>query len=145
MVNDAHFLDLFNIHVCGTVENWELRTIDLYETVVYSESVERRHAMLDGGNSRLAFLKHRATIGGDNILGYGLDGGLTFKVYSLYLVSCILWRWVKSNGKAQSCVQAFTEKGETPAQRFLFFSVHKSYFFEFFNSATSFCSSLSCL
>lgn len=115
MINDAHFLDLLNIHVGGTVKNRELWTVDLYEAVVYSESVERRHAMLDGRDSRLAFLEHRATISGDNILGYGLDGGLTFKVDSLYLVSCILWRWVKGNGKAQPCVQAFTEKRETSA------------------------------
>ena len=118
--HDAYATDILNIQLGATVENGKFRAVDLYEAVVDAHGIEGGHTMLDGAATRLAARHDCAARGIYHVFGDGLNDGFAFQVNALYLISVVFGGGVEGNGEAQTCVQAFSEKGETPAQCFLF-------------------------
>ena len=124
---DAHLTDLLDIFDGRAVEDGELRTIDLNQTVVDAEGIEGRKTMLNGRALGIALSEHCAALGVDDILCDGIDHRLTFEVDTLNLVARILRGWIERDRQVQTCVQPLAEQGETAFQCFLF----HIYFFKF--------------
>ena len=117
---DAHTLNLFHIHDGRTIENGEFRAVNLYETVVDTHSVERRKAMLYGGNAYIAIGKYSAALRVYHPFGQRIDDGLTFQINSLYLIACVFGCRIEGYREAQSGMQAFAIQGKAAFQCCLF-------------------------
>ena len=118
--HDAYAADILDILLGTAVENRKFRAVDLYEAVVDAHGVEGSHTVLNGAATRVAACHDGAARGIYHVFGNGIDYGFALQVNALYLISVVFGGGVEGNGKAQTCVQAFSEKGETPAQCFLF-------------------------
>ena len=117
---DAHTLNLFHIHDGRTIENGEFGTVNLYETVVDTHSVECRKAMFYGGNAYIAIGKYSAALRVYHPFGQRIDDGLAFQINSLYLIASVFGCGIEGNRKAQSCMQAFATQGKAAFQCCLF-------------------------
>ena len=69
--------------------------------------------MFDGRDAYVAFSYDGTTLCLHHILCDGLDDRLTFEINTLYLITGVLWGWVESHGKTQTCVQTLAAQGET--------------------------------
>ena len=70
--------------------------------------------MLNGGYTEIfALAQHGTALSVNHILGNSLDGGHTFQVDTLNLVTGILGGWIESYCEAQARMQALTTERET--------------------------------
>ena len=97
-----HTIDLLDIHDGRTVENWEFRTVDLYQTVVHAQSIECRKAVFNGRHAHIAVGQNCSALRVDNTLCQGIDNGLSFQIDSLYLIAGVFGGRIERHREVQS-------------------------------------------
>lgn len=118
--HDAYAAYVFYVYLRASVQYRQLRTVYLQEAVVYAQSVERGHGMLDGAAACIALRHHGSARGVNDVLRDSLYDGTSVKVYALYLVAVVFGGGVESDGKAKACVKTFPEKRKAAAECLLF-------------------------
>ena len=99
--------------------------------------------MLDSRYTGVALSQDCAALGVDHILCNGVDDGFAFQVDTLDLIACILWCRVECHRQVQSCMQSFSEEGETAFECLLLhLNIYdlRNYDLLFFSSSISRCS-----
>ena len=76
--------------------------------------------MLHGGDFPCAMLQNRTTLGGCDIVGYGLVGRMTLKVSAADTDTCVLLRREKSGMQVQASMQTLALKREGGVECMLF-------------------------
>ena len=138
-------MDFLHVFHRAAVEYRELGAVDLYQAVVYSEGVKGSQCVLHRADPDISLAQHGATLRVHHVLRHGFYHRHPVEVYSLYLVTSVLSCWIERHRKAQSCVQAFAAKGETPlycvlfCHTFIYMEYRKVY--ELAPSSFIFCSS----
>ena len=122
LFNDTHLLNALHILDGRAVEDGELRTIDLDETVVDAQSIERSHTVFYRRYTYVTLTEHGAALGVCHIFSNGFDDGFTLHVDTLNLIARILWGRVEGYCQVQTCMQAFAIERKAAFQCFLFHS-----------------------
>ena len=92
---NANLLYFVDIHGGTSVKNRKLGTINLNQTVVYSQRIKCSQAVLNSRDLNLSFSQYRTSLGVNNVFSNGIYYWHSFEVNALYLVSKVLGSRIK--------------------------------------------------
>ena len=110
MFDGAYAFYLIDIILGASVQDGELRSVYLYQAVVNTQCIEGGHTMFHGTYFYSVLGEYGAAGGLGHIVCNGINGGLSFQIEALDLVSMIVRGRIESNGQVKSRMKTFSAK-----------------------------------
>ena len=104
---ESYALDGVDKRLGAAVEYRNFRTVDTDQAVVHPKGIESRHCVLNGADSDVAFAYDCAALCCDDVFCESINGGFTFYVCALYLVSVVVGSRAESGFKVSAGMKTF--------------------------------------